>query len=134
DLTGKLHFAEVLPFLGILWVLTARFGINGAATAYTLRCAVDAFAMFWAAGISRRDVASAVVRPAALLCGCEIASRFVGSSLGLALPAAVLAGLISIGLAYAYSDDSRRILTTQLTRARSFGEGLIRRVKPAQSA
>jgi O-antigen/teichoic acid export membrane protein len=134
DLTGKLHFAEVLPFLGILWVLTARFGINGAAMAYTLRCAVDAFAMFWAAGISRRDVASAVVRPLALLCGCGIASRFVGSSLGLALPAAILAGLISIGLAYAYSDDSHQIITIQLIRARSFGEGLIRRAKPAQSA
>jgi hypothetical protein len=48
DLTGKLHFAELLPFLGVLWVLTASFGINGAATAWTLRCIVDAFAMFWA--------------------------------------------------------------------------------------
>jgi len=134
DVTGKLHLLEVLPFLGILWLLTASFGINGAATAWTLRSVVDAFAMFWAAGISRRDVASAVVRPAALLCGCGIASRFVGSSLGLALPAAVLAGLISIGLAYTYSDDSRRILTGQLIRARSFGEWLIRRAKPAQSA
>jgi hypothetical protein len=90
--------------------------------------------MFWAAGISRRDVASAVVRPAALLCGCGIATRFVGSSLGIALPAAILAGLISIWLAYAYSEDSRRIITTQLIRARSLGEGLIRRAKPAQSA
>ena len=134
DLTGKLHFAEVLPFLGILWLLTASFGINGAATAWTLRCIVDAFAMFWAAGISRRDVASAIARPAVLLCGSGIAARFVGSSLSLALPAAVLAGLISIGLAYAYSDDFRGILTTQLVRVRSFGEGLIRRVKSEQSA
>jgi O-antigen/teichoic acid export membrane protein len=134
DLTGKLHFAELLPFLGVLWLLTANFGINGAATAWSLRCVVDAFAMFWAAGISRRDVASAIARPAALLCGSEIAARFVGSSLGLALPAAVLAGLISIGLAYAYSDDFRRILAVQFARARSVGEGLIRRVKPAQSA
>jgi O-antigen/teichoic acid export membrane protein len=133
DLTGKLHFAELLPFLGVLWVLTESFGIKGAAIAWTLRSVVDAFAMFWAAGISRRDVALAVVRPAALLCGCEIASRFVGSSrLGLALPAAVLAGLVSIGLAYAYSDDSRRIITIQLVQARSFAEGLIRRAKPAQ--
>jgi O-antigen/teichoic acid export membrane protein len=134
DLTGKLHFAELLPFLGVLWVLTANFGIKGAATAWTLRCVVDAFAMFWAAGISRRDVGSAVVRPTLLLCGSTVAARFVGSSLGLALPAAVLAGLISIWLAYGYSDDARRILTIQLARARSFGEGLIRRAKPAQSA
>ncbi len=134
DLTGRLHFAELLPFLGVLWVLTVSFGINGAAAAWTLRCIVDAFAMFWAAGISRRDVVSVIARPAALLCGSAIAARFVGSSLSLAIPAAVLAGLISIGLAYAYSDDLRRILTSQLVRAWGIGGGLIRRVKPAQSA
>ena len=134
DLTGKLHFAELLPFLGVLWVLTASFGIKGAATAWTLRCTVDAFAMFWAAGISRRDVASAIARPAAVLCGSAIAARFVGSNLGLAIPAAVVAGLISIGLAYAYSDDCRRILTSQSVRAWGIGGGLIRRAKqPAQT-
>jgi O-antigen/teichoic acid export membrane protein len=134
DLTGKLHFAELLPFLGVLWVLTVSFGIKGAATAWTLRCIVDAFAMFWAAGISRRDVASAIARPATLLCGSAIVARFVGSSLGLAIPAAVVAGLISIGLAYAYSDDCRRILTSQLARAWGIGGGLIRRAKqPAQT-
>ena len=134
DLTGKLHAAELLPFLGALWVLTATLGINGAAIAWTLRSFTDAFLMFWAAGISRRDVASAMARPAALLFGCEIGSRWVGSSVALALPAAVLAGLISVGLGYAYSDDFRRILTTQLMTARSVGGGLIRRAKPAQSA
>jgi O-antigen/teichoic acid export membrane protein len=134
DLTGKLHFAELLPFLGILWLLTANFGIKGAATAWTLRSVVDAFAMFWAAGISRRDVASAIVRPTALLFGSGIAAWYVGSSVSLAVPAAVLAGLISIGLAYAYSDDFRRILTGQLVRAWSIGGELMRRVKPAQSA
>ena len=46
----------------------------------------------------------------------------------------LLTGLISIGLAYAYSDDSRRLITSQFIRARSLGEGLIRRAKPAQSA
>ena len=134
DLTGKLHAAEILPFLGILWVLTARFGLNGAAMAWTLRCIVDAFAMFWVAGISKRDILDAIARPTALLCGCLIAALFVGSNVRLAVPATVLAGLISVGLAYAYSDDLRQILTIQFARARSLGERLIRRVKPAQSA
>ena len=134
DLTGKLHFAELIPFLGILWVLTSAFGIKGAATAWTLRGVVDAFLMFWAAGFSRREVASALARPTALLCGSGIVARFVGSSLASSLPAAVVVGLISIGLAYAYSADLRHILTVQFVRARSVGEGLIRRVKPAQSA
>ncbi len=76
----------------------------------------------------------AIARPTALLCGCLIAALFVGSNVRLAVPATVLAGLISVGLAYAYSDDLRQILTIQFARARSLGEGLIRRVKPAQSA
>jgi O-antigen/teichoic acid export membrane protein len=134
DLTGKLHFAELLPFLGVLWILTTTFGIVGAAMAWTLRCIVDAVAMFWAAGLSRRDVASAIIRPGALLCGTAIAARFGGSSLGFALPAATVVGLISIRLAAVYSNDLRQVLASQLVRARSFGEGLIRRLKPAQSA
>ena len=134
DLTGKLHFAEVLPFLGILWFLTSTFGINGAATAWSLRSVLDAFAMFWAAGISRSIVVAAIARPVALLCGSEIVSRFVGSKLGLALPAAILAGLVAIALAYAYSDDWRQFLAIQYARARRLAESLIRRVKPAQSA
>jgi O-antigen/teichoic acid export membrane protein len=134
DLTGKLHFAEVLPFLCILSFLTSTFGITGAAAAWSLRAVVDAFAMFWAAGISRRIVVAAIARPVALLCGSEVISRFVGSGLGLALPAAILAGLIAIGLAYSYSDDWRHFLAIQFARARSLAETLIRRAKPAQSS
>jgi O-antigen/teichoic acid export membrane protein len=134
DLTGKLHFAELIPFLAILWLLITAFGIKGAAAAWTLRSFVDAFLMFWAAGFSRREVVAAVARPTALLCGSGILARFIGSSLATSLPAAILVGLVSVGLAYAFSEDLRRILTVQFVRARSVGEGLIRRVKPAQSA
>ena len=48
DLTGKLNIIEFLPFVAILWGLTSAFGIVGAAAAWTLRCTVDALAMFWA--------------------------------------------------------------------------------------
>ncbi len=134
DLTGKLHFAEVAPFLGILWFLTSTFGIKGAATAWTLRSVLDALAMFWAAGISRRIVVAAIARPVALLCGSEIAARLVGFSVGLAIPTAVLGGLIALGLAYAYSEDWRQFLSIQFVRAGSSVESLIRRLKPARSA
>jgi O-antigen/teichoic acid export membrane protein len=134
DVTGMLHAIEVLPFLAILWFLTSTFGINGAATAWSLRTTVDAFALFWAAGMSRSVVVAATARPFALLCGSEVVARFVGSSLGFALPTAVLAGVIGIALAFAYSEDWRRLLTAQLgARARGFAAGLLRRTKPAQS-
>ena len=76
DITGKLHLMEALPFLAILWGLTnTTFGINGAAIAWSLRCTVDALALFWAAGMPRREVLSAL-RPAVLLSASGVAAHF----------------------------------------------------------
>ncbi|HTD59349.1 MAG TPA: flippase [Gemmatimonadaceae bacterium] len=47
DLTAKLQLAEILPFVGLLWVLIARFGIVGAAVAWTIRCTVDTAIVFY---------------------------------------------------------------------------------------
>ena len=126
DLTGKLHFAEILPFLGILWLLTSTLGLNGAAIAWSLRSAVDAFAMFWAAGMSRRVVIAAIARPAALLFASEAVARFVGMNLVPALAVAVLIGLVAAWMAYAYCEDWRRLAVSQFDRAR----GLFGRVDP----
>ena len=131
DITGKLHMIEIVPFLVILWTLTSTLGINGAAIAWSVRCAADALALFWVSGLPRRDVLSAL-RPGALLAASEVVAWLVGSRLGLALPAAVLVGLVAVGLAYASSDDWRRLIDVQLTaRARNFGGSLIRRVGPS---
>ncbi len=46
DVTGKLHFAEALVFVPLLWVLVQRFGIVGAAFGWTLRIVVDTCALF----------------------------------------------------------------------------------------
>jgi hypothetical protein len=37
---------ELLPFLAILWALTSTLGVNGAATAWSLRFTADALAIF----------------------------------------------------------------------------------------
>jgi O-antigen/teichoic acid export membrane protein len=133
DITGKLHMIELVPFLGILWILTSTLGIKGAAIAWSLRCATDALALFWMSGINRRDVLSAL-RPAALLAASEVGAWFVGSRLGLALPAAVLAGLIGLGLAYTCSPDWRQLIDAQFgARARRFGGSWIWRGRPSGS-
>lgn len=49
DVTAKLHVAELPVYLVILWWLLARYGITGAAIAWTLRVAVDALALYWIA-------------------------------------------------------------------------------------
>lgn len=38
--------AEVVPYLAGAWVLTQHFGVNGAAYAWTARCAVDSILLF----------------------------------------------------------------------------------------
>ena len=133
DITGKLHMIEIVPFLAILWALTSTLGINGAAIAWSVRCAADALALFWVSGIPRRDVLAAL-RPGGLLAAAEILTWFVGPGLGLALPAAALVGLIGVGLAYACSEEWRRLIDTHVTaRARRFSGGLMRRVRPSGS-
>ena len=125
DLTGKLYVAEVVPYLAILWYLTATLGIVGTAIAWTLRCMVDAFAMFWAAGLRRSEVISAL-RPAVLLVGCAAVSYVLGPNLALAIPAAFVAGSAAIVLAYFFSDELRRLLIAQFAYTRGVAERFAR--------
>lgn len=54
DLAAKVHLLELLPFIGVLWLLIDRFGLVGAAAAWTLRVGVDALLMFHLAGLRWR--------------------------------------------------------------------------------
>lgn len=49
DITGKLHLLELPLYLTLCIVMIPRLGIAGAAIANTLRLAVDAVLLFWAA-------------------------------------------------------------------------------------
>jgi O-antigen/teichoic acid export membrane protein len=42
DMTAKFHLLEAVFYFPCFWLLTTRFGITGAATAWTLRIGVDA--------------------------------------------------------------------------------------------
>lgn len=46
DVTGKLHLAELAPYLALLWWATARWGIEGAAVAWVARVALDTVLLF----------------------------------------------------------------------------------------
>lgn len=47
DQTALLNFVEMPLFLGALYVLSARWGVMGAAAAWTLRIAIDFVALSW---------------------------------------------------------------------------------------
>jgi O-antigen/teichoic acid export membrane protein len=107
DIIGKFHAAEVLPFIGILWVLTSTFGINGAALAWTLRSAVDAACLFLAARIPKRILVKAIIPPILFLLASEVLAFNVGRNLGSSFVAAVISGLIGTILALSMSKDLR---------------------------
>lgn len=46
DLPAKLHLLELPIYIGIAWLLISKWGINGAATAWTIRVICDAFLLF----------------------------------------------------------------------------------------
>jgi O-antigen/teichoic acid export membrane protein len=47
--TATLHLLEVIPFFVLLWFAVTRWGILGAAAAWTIRSIVDAAALAWCA-------------------------------------------------------------------------------------
>ena len=109
DLTGKLSMLEFVPFLAILWGLTLTFGIVGAAAAWSLRCAADALAIFWASGMRRRHLLP-LLPPGALLAATLVAARFLGSNILLDLLVATIAALASVVLGFFFSEDWRILI------------------------
>lgn len=114
DLAAKIHLLELLPFIGVLWLLIDRFGLPGAAAAWTARVAIDALLMFHLAGLRWRRLWTLL--PAGLLL---LLAQFAVScwSPGLlpALAAGTAAGLLMIvaGLAV---DRSLRVAILALWR------------------
>jgi O-antigen/teichoic acid export membrane protein len=59
DLTAKFHLLELPIYAVLAWVLVGRWGIVGAATAWSLRVTLDAVLLFTAAGyLSRLSIRS----------------------------------------------------------------------------
>lgn len=56
DLTGKLHLIELPIHIFLAWVLISRWGIAGAATAWTIRTTVDAALLFLAASKANKGI------------------------------------------------------------------------------
>jgi O-antigen/teichoic acid export membrane protein len=62
DLAAKVHLCELPFYLVCFWVLTKRFGIDGAALTWMLRTAFDMAVMFWLSGRLLKETARSVRR------------------------------------------------------------------------
>lgn len=69
DLAARIHVMELLPFIGILWLLVDRFGALGAAWAWTIRVTADALLLMWFGGIRGGTVVK-LLPALSVLTGC----------------------------------------------------------------
>lgn len=106
DLTAKLHLAELPLFLGLLFLLASRYGMAGAAAAWTARVAMDGAALWWlartrvpgAARALRRTApvaAAALVLLAAASLPAALAPRLAVAGAGAVLAAAMARGALT---------------------------------------
>lgn len=63
---AKLHFAELVPFIAVLWACVHMIGVEGAAIAWSLRVTIDAALMFYLAGMAK-SVARTLLLPFILI-------------------------------------------------------------------
>lgn len=123
DLTAKLHLLELLPYLGLLWLGMAHFGLDGVAIVWTVRVAFDAVAMFVIASTLDAQLkwrfkymAWLFLALMLLLCGSWL------GSLHLRLPYAIIVTLLFCVVAWRYlvSDNEQDFIKSRLKIVRGF--------------
>jgi len=120
DLTAKLHVAELVFYVGILWWLLIRFGINGVAMAWLLRVLVDTVILFWMAH-SLVPCGKFLSRMFALV-GVALIVLALGATLhGAILKGAYLLGVLAIFAASAWffilNSEERTLLVRVVSRS-----------------
>lgn len=121
DLAAKMHMLELLPFIGVLWLLIDRFGLPGAAAAWTLRVAVDALLMFQLAGLRWRRLWT-LLPAGGLVLAAQVGVGCWSPGLLPALTAGTVAGLIVILTGLLVDKAMREAVFTIWRRLRHRGE------------
>jgi O-antigen/teichoic acid export membrane protein len=115
DLTAKFHVLEFPFYVGLLWLLISKMGINGAAMAWTVRVLLDAVLLFGAAIRFRwfsmgNLYSTGMLRTVAVICGFGVILAVAMLALKSANIEFTFAGVLvpAFGLAaWRYSLDSR---------------------------
>jgi O-antigen/teichoic acid export membrane protein len=126
DLIAKLHVAEAVPYLGILWLLLQIVGLRGAAIAWSSRLALDAAALFWLAQISH-VCRIRLVAPILLMSGSFITAELSDASPATSIVEATGVMLIWIVFGLMFDHTCRRLVRNIAVRL--FGCGFYRAEK-----
>lgn len=118
DLVARFHLLEAVPYVAVLLGMTVAFGLPGAAAAWTLRVAVDAMLLCWAARF-RWAVFLRVLLPG----GGMVFAVLLGT-LGTLPPAAAFLGATGLALCIlclglVFDPTGRHVATLALRRLRS---------------
>ena len=121
DLTAKLHFLELPLYLAFLWWAVGRFGIEGAAVAWTVRVTLDTTAIFWLTG---RVVVGALVLWRAVA-GMLVALAWMGAGAllgstpaGIAFLVASFVALVPLAWSVALGEEERGIVRGRIQALR----------------
>lgn len=115
--TALLHSAELPLYAVMLMVLGARFGLNGIAAAFSLRCAIDALVLVWRSGAGMAAIGKGLAAPA-LLIAAALALAPSLDSWGLALPVAAMLSLLALAAGVVQMPaEPRRFLAVNLANA-----------------
>lgn len=111
DLPAKIHVAQVIPFVALMYVCIRMFGMNGAAILWSFRTAFDAWLMFYVSLGGMRFMRAAIV-PMILVVGA-VATGCVLPSGGLLswmiyLVLTILALILSVKTAPAFAIEMVR--------------------------
>ncbi len=99
DLVAKIHLAELLPYIGVLWVLIEHYGIAGAAAAWTLRVLADTVLMNELAALTLHELRAEVRRNRLRIAAVVAAFALFGLCETLSLRVASLAATVAFSAA-----------------------------------
>ncbi|WP_198290166.1 oligosaccharide flippase family protein [Methylosinus sp. LW4] len=90
DITAKCHIIELIPFIVIISILTSVFGIIGAAVAWSLRCAIDALLLLYAARMFNLKTVLDILIVLAVLVLSAVFSQVLGDRFAAAFGSAIV--------------------------------------------
>jgi O-antigen/teichoic acid export membrane protein len=124
DLTAKFHLAEVPFFLAMLFWMLPRYGVEGAAIAWTLRAGADALALLVAVGVLLPAAQRAAVRVGLLtalaLTVLWLVAQPAALQLRLTLTGAALAIFVGAGWTMLLDSYERKFVRSSLNPLRIF--------------
>lgn len=122
DLVAKCHLVEVLPYVGILFLGLAHFGLAGAAAAFGLRVLVDFFLLSSLAGSLRQSLAI-MAFPAFLLTLSFVTAEWLSPDQAIWYIAASACLLTTLIWGWRKAPDSLKIITKRIIRQRNALQG-----------